>query len=146
MILLYFIKLTGFIITSTDVFLFLCGTFFKNFLFVWLFRSLGAGNSRIKVSADGTLEIGVVRASDAGVYTCSVSSPGGSERRHAHLSILELPYPPNVAQAERVGARAVNVSWTVGFDGNSPILKYIVQKRQIGEYKYLNSVKVVDFN
>lgn len=97
------------------------------------FRSLGAGNSRIKVSADGTLEIGVVRAGDAGVYTCSVSSPGGNERRHAHLSILELPYPPNVAQAERVGPRAVNVSWTVGFDGNSPILKYIVQKRQIGK-------------
>ncbi|XP_026815472.1 protein sidekick isoform X3 [Rhopalosiphum maidis] len=94
-------------------------------------KSLGAGNSRIKVSADGTLEIGVVRASDAGVYTCSVSSPGGNEKRHAHLSILELPYPPNVAQAERVGPRSVNVSWTVGFDGNSPILKYIVQKRQI---------------
>lgn len=97
-------------------------------------RSLGAGNSRIKVSADGTLEIDVVRASDAGVYTCSVSSPGGNERRHAHLSILELPYPPNVAQAERVGSRAVNVSWNVGFDGNSPILKYIVQKRQIGKH------------
>lgn len=103
-------------------------------LLIQYLRSLGAGNSRIKVSADGTLEIGVVRASDAGVYTCSVSSPGGSEKRHAHLSILELPYPPNVAQAERVGPRVVNVSWTVGFDGNSPILKYIVQKRQIGKH------------
>lgn len=133
MILQYFTKLTGFTTTST------WATFLSlHFLFMLLllqsFRSLGAGNSRIKVSADGTLEIGVVRASDAGVYTCSVSSPGGSERRHAHLSILELPYPPNVAQAERVGPRAVNVSWTVGFDGNSPILKYIVQKRQIGKH------------
>jgi len=45
-----------------------------------------------------------------------------------------LPYPPNVAQAERVGPRSVNVSWTVGFDGNSPILKYIVQERQIGRH------------
>lgn len=116
------------------------------------FRSLGAGNSRIKVSADGTLEIGVVRAGDAGVYTCSVSSPGGNERRHAHLSILELPYPPNVAQAERVGPRAVNVSWTVGFDGNSPILKYIVQKRQIGknwlfnDCTYLNKYYIHVYN
>ncbi|XP_050535550.1 protein sidekick isoform X2 [Daktulosphaira vitifoliae] len=94
-------------------------------------KSIGAGNGRIKVSGDGTLEIGVVRASDAGIYTCSVSSPGGDERRHAYLSILELPYPPNVVQAERVGPRSVNVSWTIGFDGNSPILKYIIQKRQI---------------
>ncbi|XP_050437025.1 protein sidekick isoform X2 [Adelges cooleyi] len=94
-------------------------------------KSIGAGNGRIKVSADGTLEIGVVRASDAGDYTCSVSSAGGDERRHAYLSILELPYPPNVVQAERVGSRSVNVTWTVGFDGNSPILKYIIQKRQL---------------
>lgn len=32
------------------------------------------------------------------------------------------------------GQRAVNVSWTPGFDGNSPIKQYIVQKREVPEF------------
>lgn len=29
--------------------------------------------------------------------------------------------------------RAINISWTSGFDGNSPILKFIVQRREVLE-------------
>lgn len=82
------------------------------------------------------LEIQAVRASDVGQYSCEVLSPGGNETRTAKLSVIELPYAPINVKALRLDTetqRAVNVSWTPGFDGNSPIKKYIVQKREVPE-------------
>lgn len=94
------------------------------------------GTQRIRIQNDGTLEIEAVRASDVGHYTCAVHSPGGNETRSAKLSVVELPFSPTNVKAERLNVenqRAVNVSWTPGFDGNSPIKKYIVQKREVPE-------------
>lgn len=95
-----------------------------------------ANNSRISIQSDGTLEIQAVRAADVGEYTCAVISPGGNETRLARLSVIELPFPPaNVyaVRLESVSQRAVNVTWTPSFDGNSPILKYIVQRREVSD-------------
>lgn len=72
-----------------------------------------------------------VRASDVGQYSCVVTSPGGNETRSARLSVVELPYPPINVRADRlIAQRAVNVSWTPGFDGNSKLTKFIIQKRE----------------
>ncbi|XP_050310715.1 protein sidekick isoform X2 [Anthonomus grandis grandis] len=95
------------------------------------------GSQRINILQDGTLEIQAVRASDVGHYTCAVKSPGGNETRSAKLSVIELPFAPTNVKAERTeieGQRAVNVSWTPGFDGNSPIQQYIIQKREVPEF------------
>ena len=91
---------------------------------------------RVGVQADGSLEIQAVRASDVGPYSCVVTSPGGNETRSAHLSVIELPFAPTNVKTERVdnmGQRAVNISWTPGFDGNSPVIKFIIQKREVSE-------------
>ncbi|XP_050344863.1 protein sidekick isoform X1 [Nymphalis io] len=93
--------------------------------------------SRVWVSGDGALQVQAVRASDAGEYTCVVTSAGGNHTRRALLSVIELPFAPTNARAERLDAavqRAVNVSWTPGFDGNSPVQKYIVQRRVVPEF------------
>lgn len=93
--------------------------------------------SRVIVSADGALQVQAVRASDAGEYTCVVTSPGGNHTRHAVLSVIELPFAPTNVRAMRLEAasqRAVNISWTPGFDGNSPIQKFIVQRRVVPEF------------
>ena len=85
---------------------------------------------------DGTLEISAVRASDVGEYTCSVVSSGGNETRTARLSVIELPFAPINVMAYRVehlSARTINVTWVPGFDGNSPIKSYIVQRREVPE-------------
>lgn len=51
--------------------------------------------------------------------------------------MIELPYAPTTVAAGRVrdpaAGKLVNVSWTPGFDGNSPIIKYIVQYRIVPE-------------
>lgn len=91
---------------------------------------------RVGVQGDGSLEIQAVRASDVGTYSCMVTSPGGNETRAAHLSVIELPFAPTNVKTERVdamGQRAVNISWTPGFDGNSPVVKFIIQKREVSE-------------
>lgn len=93
-------------------------------------------SSRLSTLPDGTLEIQAVRASDVGSYTCSIRSPGGNETRSARLSVIELPFPPFAVKAKRLDTgthRAVNVSWTPGFDGNSEVKQYIVQKREVPE-------------
>ncbi|KAK0160324.1 hypothetical protein PV328_007750 [Microctonus aethiopoides] len=92
--------------------------------------------TRIKMRYDNTLEISAVRASDVGEYTCSVISPGGNATRHAHLSVIELPFAPINVIAKRIGnisPRTVNVSWVPGFDGNSPINKFIIARRVVPE-------------
>ncbi|XP_072943917.1 protein sidekick isoform X2 [Epargyreus clarus] len=99
-------------------------------------QAMTAG-SRVWISAEGALQVQAVRASDAGEYTCVVTSPGGNHTRHAFLSVIELPFSPTNVRAERLDAtpqRAVNVSWTPGFDGNSPIQKFIVQRRVVPEF------------
>nr|XP_018910641.1 PREDICTED: protein sidekick isoform X1 [Bemisia tabaci] len=88
---------------------------------------------RITVSGDGTLEITGVRASDVGDYVCALLSPGGNETRTARLNVIELPFAPLNVKASKIDPRGVNVSWTPGFDGNSPILKFIVQRREVSE-------------
>lgn len=86
--------------------------------------------------SDGTLEIVVVRATDVGEYTCSVVSPAGNETRSARLSMIEVPYPPiNVmaTRVEKISPRTINVTWVPSFDGNSPIKKFIVQRREVSD-------------
>ncbi|CAG7730812.1 unnamed protein product, partial [Allacma fusca] len=95
-------------------------------------------SNRILIHLDGTLEIREVRASDVGSYKCIVRSQGGHDERSARLKIIELPYPPTNVIADKLpmltpgsNSKAVNISWTSGFNGNSPILKYIIQKRNV---------------
>ncbi|XP_016982349.1 protein sidekick isoform X9 [Drosophila rhopaloa] len=95
-----------------------------------------SNSQRIGVQADGQLEIQAVRASDVGSYACVVTSPGGNETRSARLSVIELPFPPSNVKVERLAEpqqRSINVSWTPGFDGNSPISKFIIQRREVSE-------------
>lgn len=50
--------------------------------------------------------------------------------------MIELPFAPinvNAIKLDTKSQRAVNVSWTPGFDGNSPTKQFIVQKREVPE-------------
>lgn len=113
-----------------------CRRFIHN-IFIHHFSRLPIKNSqRIGVKKDGTLEITEVRPSDVGQYSCIVTSPGGNETRSARLSVIELPFAPSNVQAVRLTTpqnRAINVSWTPGFDGNSKIIKFIIQRREVPE-------------
>ncbi|XP_014223021.1 protein sidekick isoform X2 [Trichogramma pretiosum] len=102
-------------------------------------------SQRVKMHRDGSLEIGAVRASDVGNYTCSIVSSGGNETRTARLSVIELPFAPVSVVASRVehlSPRSINVTWVPGFDGNSPIKSYIIQRREVPELGPLPDVSL----
>ncbi|XP_078414728.1 protein sidekick-1 isoform X2 [Cetorhinus maximus] len=84
---------------------------------------------RIIVGQDGSLHISQTWSGDIGDYTCEVLSLGGNDFRTARLEVIELPHPPRNLQASlnSSSSRAVDLSWTRPFDGNSPILHYIVE-------------------
>ena len=46
---------------------------------------------------------------------------------------LELPHPPVITSVglSTVSTNAVDVSWTPGFDGNSPVLRFAIDFRLI---------------
>lgn len=96
-------------------------------------RVIGYSNPRVNISNDGTLTIKAARPTDVGEYKCLLQSSGGNDTRTAKLDVIELPYSPTSIRAERIDHRSVNLSWAHAFDGNSPISKYIVQKREVPE-------------
>lgn len=92
-------------------------------------------NSNLKLYKNGTLQIMEARNTDIGLYECQVTSirnnPAGNDSRTAYLNVVELPYAPTNLQANLNSnqTRSVKLSWQPSFDGNSEIVKYIIQAR-----------------
>ncbi|XP_064009715.1 protein sidekick-1 isoform X2 [Pogoniulus pusillus] len=88
-----------------------------------------SSSSRITVEKDGTLFISQTWSGDIGDYTCEVISFGGNDSRMARLEVIELPHPPQnlLATLNSSYSRSVMLSWVRPFDGNSPVLYYMVE-------------------
>ena len=91
-------------------------------------------SSNLKLYKNGTLQIIEAKNTDIGTYRCEVSSlnnlEAGWDSKTAFLNVVELPYAPINLNAVLIGEkRSANLSWQPSFDGNSAILKYIVQAR-----------------
>uniref|UniRef100_G1SEF4 Sidekick cell adhesion molecule 2 n=1 Tax=Oryctolagus cuniculus TaxID=9986 RepID=G1SEF4_RABIT len=87
------------------------------------------GNPRIRLDRNGSLHISQTWSGDIGTYTCRVLSAGGNDSRGAHLRVRQLPHAPEhpVATLSTAERRAVNLTWTKPFDGNSPLLRYVLE-------------------
>lgn len=88
-----------------------------------------SSSSRVVVEKDGSLLISQTWSGDIGDYTCGVISEGGNDSRTARLEVIELPHSPQnlVASLTPAHGHAVVLSWVRPFDGNSPVLYYIVE-------------------
>lgn len=62
-----------------------------------------------------------------------MESSNGNDSRSARLDVIELPHPPTNIKAKLNGG-FVNVSWSPSFDGNSPIIKYIIQMKIVTDF------------
>ncbi|KAM8798404.1 protein sidekick-1 [Eudromia elegans] len=88
-----------------------------------------SSSSRITVEKGGTLLISQTWSGDIGDYTCEVISFGGNDSRVARLEVIELPHSPQnlLAALNSSQSRSVVLSWVRPFDGNSPVLYYMVE-------------------
>uniref|UniRef100_A0A7N6C0H3 Sidekick cell adhesion molecule 2b n=1 Tax=Anabas testudineus TaxID=64144 RepID=A0A7N6C0H3_ANATE len=84
---------------------------------------------RIRLDADGTLHISQTWSGDIGTYTCRVTSVGGNDSRSAHLRVRQLPHAPEnpTAVLSTSEKRAIDLAWAKPFDGNSPLIRYILE-------------------
>ncbi|KAM8824025.1 protein sidekick-2 isoform 1-T1 [Synchiropus picturatus] len=84
---------------------------------------------RLRQDPDGTLHISQTWSGDIGTYTCRVTSVGGNDSRSAHLRVRQLPHAPEnpVALLSAAERRAINLTWAQAFDGNSPLIRYIME-------------------
>ncbi|NXH50445.1 SDK2 protein, partial [Dicaeum eximium] len=84
---------------------------------------------RVRLDEAGTLHISQTWSGDIGTYTCKVISAGGNDSRSAHLRVRQLPHAPEspVAALSLQEKRAINLTWAKPFDGNSPLLRYVLE-------------------
>lgn len=104
-----------------------------NLELMWIFNHSPVRESnRVTILPDGTLRIEQVRNTDVGMYECNIQFPSHTVSRKSKLDVIELPHAPlNVKTELNVAGGLVNVSWTPPFDGNSPIVRYIIEKRVV---------------
>uniref|UniRef100_A0A8C4MLH2 Sidekick cell adhesion molecule 2 n=1 Tax=Equus asinus asinus TaxID=83772 RepID=A0A8C4MLH2_EQUAS len=86
-------------------------------------------NPRIRLDKNGSLHISQTWSGDIGTYTCRVLSAGGNDSRSAHLRVRQLPHAPEhpVATLSTTERRAINLTWAKPFDGNSPLIHYVLE-------------------
>ncbi|XP_053197128.1 protein sidekick-2 [Scomber japonicus] len=84
---------------------------------------------RLRLDPDGTLHISQTWSGDIGTYTCRVTSVGGNDSRSAHLRVRQLPHAPEnpTAVLGTSEKRAIDLAWAKPFDGNSPLIRYILE-------------------
>ncbi|XP_035389365.1 protein sidekick-2 isoform X2 [Electrophorus electricus] len=84
---------------------------------------------RLRLDINGTLHISQTWSGDIGTYTCRVTSVGGNDSHSAHLRVRQLPHAPESPSAElsTVDRRAINLTWAKPFDGNSPLMRYMLE-------------------
>ncbi|XP_017262335.1 protein sidekick-1 isoform X1 [Kryptolebias marmoratus] len=77
----------------------------------------------------GSLTISQTWSGDIGDYTCTVTSKAGNDSRSARLEVIELPHPPRslTARLNDSDSCSVHLSWLRPFDGNSPLLHYVLE-------------------
>lgn len=70
------------------------------------------------------------------VFICSMHQQQQLTQNHSLIQIAERPDVPSHLECREVSSRSVKLSWRRPFDGNSPVLSYVVQYKPI---KFLHS-------
>ncbi|XP_026317870.1 Down syndrome cell adhesion molecule-like protein Dscam2 isoform X2 [Hyposmocoma kahamanoa] len=86
------------------------------------------------------LYISRVDRQDSGVYKCQAVNAYGHSDHYIYLSVQEKPDSPHSLTVTEILSRAVRLSWSQGFDGNSPLVGYTVQ------YATLSAQGAIRFN
>lgn len=112
----------------------------------WTFNGKNLTQSnRVRVYPNGTLKIEHVRNTDDGNYNCTLQSGSISESKMARLIIIERPHQPEYITAELLDklSTSVRIKWTPGFNGNSPIKKYLVEMRTVNNDNVENEMNTI---
>lgn len=68
---------------------------------------------------------------DAGLYTCAARNAHGQAERKLRLIVQEPPEPPSMVDVAHISSRFISLRWLAPFDGNSAIVKYVIEYRKL---------------
>ncbi|KAI6661534.1 Down syndrome cell adhesion molecule [Oopsacas minuta] len=99
-------------------------------------------NSEIAIenfSGSSELTIQSVTRKFTGIYQCAVSNIAGTASEQMLLLVQEKPFPPEsyISEAQ---AESVTISWSIPFNGNSPITQVIFEMEVDGSYHQNDTV------
>ncbi|XP_069823244.1 neural cell adhesion molecule L1-like protein isoform X2 [Dendropsophus ebraccatus] len=89
-------------------------------------QELKEDRKRIQVNTN-TLSINDVNWKDGGTYTCIANTWLDSMEAESHLTVRDVPMPPDNVQLLEKQDRSAVLSWTAGDSHNSPISEFIIQ-------------------
>ena len=81
--------------------------------------------------AESWLTIASVSREDSSLYTCLANNPHGQDETNIQLIVHEPPEAPNAPHSVEVAARSVKLGWQPPFNGNSPVLAYVLEYRPV---------------
>lgn len=80
-----------------------------------------------------SLSIRDTARSDSGDYICKVSNEYGSAKKILKLLVQEVPEAPSKISVIATNSRMAQIGWTAGYDGNSPIINFILEWKRPAE-------------
>ncbi|CAI4226477.1 unnamed protein product [Auanema sp. JU1783] len=127
--------------TSLDIPCEVHGDYREDASTTWFFNDEvieNTGNPTLRLSLNKRkgLHISQVGPDSIGEYRCVVTLGSKSESASMWLEIIEKPSMPNGVSAVLVNdtlPAKIRVDWEEGFDGNSPIIRYIIQMHTLGQ-------------
>lgn len=94
-------------------------------------------NNRDKVSI---LSINMASRNDSTIFSCLASNYYGSDQADLRLVVQEPPEAPQDIRALEITSRSISLSWTIPYNGNSPVTGYeVVHKISRGLCYFLSS-------
>lgn len=88
---------------------------------------LNIAEVKIEGGVNSQLSISRTDRHDSGKYKCIAENPYGRSEQLIFLAVQERPDSPSHLEVLEVKSRTVKLSWRRPFDGNSPVLSYLVQ-------------------
>lgn len=73
------------------------------------------------------VQVSQVTRQDTGLYVCFARNAYGQQERTIKLVVLEPPASPAEIFVKEIGSYEVTVHWAEPYNGNSPVLRYIIQ-------------------
>ena len=88
---------------------------------------IGQNCSITTTSQDCILQIDSISQKDEGTYTCKVYVKDQFCQSTAKLMVVRCPNAPGKPRVQKITSTSVSLSWTLPFDGHSPVKLFIVE-------------------
>ncbi|CAN8014259.1 unnamed protein product, partial [Ixodes persulcatus] len=78
-----------------------------------------------------TVSVSEAQRDHSGIFTCEVINDYGQDETQIRLLVQEPPEPPTRFNVSSVNSRSVSLTWAEPYSGNSPVVSYLIQFKNV---------------